>query len=631
MTNLLTKQIMEASQKYYSGEDSGVDDATFDKMLDKLKEEDPDSPLLAATGHGYDVNRDSTPGAKVKHKYGNIGSLDKGHDFKECASKLIDDRVCASLKLDGISVVLYYKEGHMYQALTRGSNNIGIDITEFASYILKDDVDIEDKKFTGAVRGEVVMSNENFEQFKIIHPEAKNARNSTAGLKNSNKITSDLDYLDIVVYTVVGVEHASDIMITTRYNCMIDWLDSNFQNVVPNYNISIKEDSFFDTMCKLADTWYNVYPADGIVLTDKYLNYADNEVKYNAIAFKFKAESAVTDVLDVEWNLSKTKYLVPRIHMNTVSLSGTNVSYCTGHNAKFILDNKIGIGASVEIYKSGEIIPYLDKVIEPSKDVNLPEYCPACGEKLEWNGVHLMCPNKQCGDFNIQDLLVWMENIAPHDGLGDTLKLYYMDKLFGDNLSVDSVYEKGDVNFNTSKYVKENEFHEMYHKLFHNKVKLCDAIKALNIPRFGDVTSKKLAEYPEEVKHIIRCATEGEPYDSSVASISIGDANMKSLFDNYSKFKRLGYILDNIDFENSRNLKGNVKVAITGKLSVKRAEFEKELASYGYVSASISKDTQYLITDNPDSSSDKNKKADKWGIVKITEHEFRDRFMNMNM
>lgn len=622
--NTLQKKIADASQKYYSGETSDVSDAEFDSMMEQLKEQDPDNPILTQTGHGYDVNLDTTPGEKVLHKYGNIGSLSKCHNYYEYPKSLKLNRyVWASLKLDGLSIVLYYEKGKLVRALTRGSNNIGVDITEMAAYILKENVEIKDSAFTGATRGEIVMSYEKFEQFKKIHPDAMNPRNSAAGLKNSNKITSDLDFLDIVVYSVVGLELSSTFLMT--YEAMIEWLRTNFTHVVDAELIQVSE-NMIDEMTTLRDKWYGNYPADGIVLSADELSCVDNAVLYDSVAFKFKGESAITEVIDVEWNLSKTKYLIPRIKLQTVQLSGTNVSYCTGHNAEFIESNGIGPGAKVEVYKSGEIIPYLDKVIERSTECNIPSHCPSCGSELKRLGVHIACPNRNCADFEVQDLLVWMKNIAPYDGLGDTLKLKFMYEIFGENLSVDKVYERGDIQFPPTELVKQNDFYQMYHSLFNNRVKLADAIKALNIPRFGDVNSRRLAQYPEQVMTLIYAAMNPNiRFESNGFENKIGEANCKSLMNNYTKFARLSYIQNNIIWDTQSEDK--CKVAITGKLSVKRSIFEEELRNAGFTPGSIAKDTKFLITDNPDSSSDKNKKADKWGIIKISEQEFRAKYM----
>lgn len=629
--NILQQRIQEASQKYYTDGSSDISDAEFDNMLNQLKKEDPDSPLIKAVGHGYAIEQDTTPGQRLPHIYGTVGSLVKCHNYKEVDNMLKVASIFASLKLDGMSVVLYYEKGHLVGALTRGNGIFGIDITEKVKRIdssleyLK-----EDREFTGAVRGEILMAFANFDMFHNIHPEAKNARSSTVGLINGQSITSDYDLLDIIVYTVVGFEywHCSH-----TYGCMRHWLTANFDHVVPASKLNtLNEQTFLQDMEGLQHFWYGTYPADGIVLTDDELavvNHTDSnkiEVIYQANAFKFKAESAITKVIGLEWNLSKTKYLIPRINFETVQLSGTSVSWCAGNNAKYIMDNNIGVGAEVEVLKSGEIIPYLEKVHQ-GVPYDCPSECPCCGTKLVMSGVHLMCPNRECGDAHIQDTLVWMENIAPWDGLGDTLKLTYLAEMFGDDVSIEKIYEYGEFNELAieTPLIKKTEFRKMFNALFTNKVKLCDAIQALNIPRLGDVTSRKLAKHPEIVKYLIKASINFDEDIADYANI-LGEANFRSILSNIHKFKRLQFIYDNIIWE-EQQVEKKGKVAITGKLSVKRSQFEEELRQAGYVPANISKDTAFLITDDPNSSSEKNKKADAWGITKITESDFRKQYL----
>lgn len=622
--NLLQKRIQEASQKYYTDGTSNLSDAEFDSMLEELKKEDPNSPLLGV-GHGYKVEADSTPGAKVKHKYGTAGSLDKCHNWKEFPSSQKQEDTWASLKLDGLSVVLYYQFGKLLQALTRGDGTIGIDITEKVKRILPDS--IMDKSFTGAVRGEIIMKYNNFELYRNEHPEAKNPRNTAAGLINSKEVSNDLCYLDIVVYTVVGLETATTWMVT--YTSMREWLEMNFELCAPAMCLvnGLSEDNMIIHMEQLNATWKMLgYPSDGIVLTNNAMTRDNQELIYTASAFKFKAESKVTKIIGIDWNLTKTKYLVPRINVETVELSGTNVSWATGFNAQNMRDQKLGVGAEVVITKSGEIIPYIEEVTNPI-ECELPTVCPCCGTELEWNGVHLQCPNLECADANVQDALIWMKHIAPWDGLGDTLKLTYLEEMFGDDITIEKIYEHG--NFTQSeiatlRLIKKQEFRRMINALFTNKVKLADAIQALNIPRLGDVTSRKLAQYPDTVKYLIEA---GEGHQDIIdCSEQIGEANFVSILDNIHKFRRLQLIYDNIIWEEQK-VENKGKVAITGKLSVKRAQFENELRLAGYTPGSISKDTKFLITDNPNSTSSKNAFADANGIEKITEQDFRSKYM----
>ena len=637
--NILQQRIQEASQKYYSDGNSGVSDAEFDSMLEQLKKEDPNSPLLGV-GHGYDINKNSTSGARVKHKYGQAGSLDKCHNLEEIPAPFItDDLHHASVKLDGLSMVLYYKDGVLYQALTRGGGQAGIDKTYKIRIILQGSNKLADATFTGAVRGEVVMSYGNFETYKKLHPEAKNPRNSAAGIINSNEIIpEELQLLDVVVYTVVGVEPKLPLpqgAYRFTYADIWEWLSTNFVHVAKHTYITLNRDTFMADMETLQKRWYGTYPADGIVIAKNDLKTNESkdgekiEVIYQALAFKFKAESKITKVIGTEWNLTKTKYLVPRVNVETVELSGTNVSWATGFNAQNMVDQQLGVGAEVSIMKSGEIIPYIDEVINPVP-CELPTTCPVCGALLVWNGVHLQCPNMECADADVQDTLVWMKHIAPRDGLGDTLKLSFLGEMFGDEISIESIYDYGPFSreeLNVASVQKKN-FREMFNALFSNKISLSAALQALNIPRIGDVTSRNIAGHPALVKELVDMAIVGVEDDIPDYSSYFGNANFASISANYHKFKRLAFIYDNITWipEEVNECKG--KVAITGKLSVKRSAFEEELRKNGFIPGSISKNTNYLITDDPNSSTDKNKKADEWGITKITEEEFREKFMS---
>lgn len=624
--NLLQKKIVEASQAYYTDGSSKLSDAEFDNLLDQLKREDPESELLKA-GHGYDVNKDTTPGQKVHHKYGFVGSLAKCHNYDELDSRLKVSRLYASLKLDGLSVVLYYHDGELVQAVTRGKDDIGIDITNkvksFHKPCLNDDV-----KFSGAVRGEIVMSYNNFQQFQTLHPEAENARNSAAGLINAKEVIEDLQFLDIVVYNVVGSESMQDTF-SDNYESMHNWLTRNFDNVVNCTEFLIDEmygERFNFAMQELQSKWYGVYPSDGIVL-DKYdiqrsKGAAGGYVLlYDAMAFKFPAQRAVSEVTNVEWTLSKTRYLIPVVKMDPVRLAGTSVSAATGISAQFIKENEIGEGSTVVVEKANEIIPKIISV-SPSAHCSLPERCPSCNSELEWVGVHLHCPNDECSGGNLLDTLEWIRVVSPVERLGDKLKIKFLAQMFGHNISIDNIYEQHIPYVADPNSVQSNLFKEMYDGLFSNKLSLADAIEALNIPRFSTITSERLAQHPEAVRGYMN----GSELTVDISK-DIGDANYASLMKNREKLKRLKYIENQIIWKAETSDKG--KVAITGKLSVSRSMFETELKNHGYTpSSSITKDTVMLITDNPNSGSSKNNKADELGIRKLTESEFRREFMN---
>ena len=248
--------------------------------------------------------------------------------------------------------------------------------------------------------------------------------------------------------------------------------------------------------------------------------------------------------------------------------------------------------------------------------VDLPTTCPECGHTLEWNGVHLQCPNKSCKNLQKQDVLCWFHALAPVEGLGDALILKFLDALFGDRITVEQIYSYGKV-FSYSASAQKSLFISAYNKLFDSDISIEDAIRALNIPRFGDITAAKCSAYSAEFQLFLKT---GKLSDNLKA---LGVANFEALRNNTDKLIRLHLIADQINWTNVP-IANNGEVCITGKLSVKRSVFESELKEHGFTTSnSVKKSTKYLITDDPNSGTSKNAAADKYGIPKISEAEFR--------
>lgn len=631
----LETEIKSAAQKYYNDGSSPISDEEFDAKVDELKSLSPESCIVNSVGWGYEINSDTTPGEKFKHLYGVAGSLSKCRTWDEL--KDYRDRwVDASLKLDGISIVMYYKNGVRYAAVTRGDGVTGINVSDKVNCIISENL-LNNSTFCGAIRGEIVMNHSKFEDYKRIHPEAKNPRNTVAGLIGAKECSDDLKFLNILPYNVVGMDASCNDLLVKDDNISIfannEFLAKNFKYCAPRSLVKLIEDTYFDTLSTKKAAWdtFN-YPSDGIVLSRTYLSYNPDTgyISPKAIAFKFQAEQAETSVIDVEWNLTKTKYLMPRLIVNTVSISGTNVSAATGYNAEYIRDNRIGPGAEIIISKHGEIIPNVDKVIR-GVDYTLPTHCPCCNHELIWDGVHLKCANPECADSRTQNLLIWVHNLAPVDGLGDELIIKYL-LTYRDNLSIDDLMKldyKSLSDYFYSESGHKKLIYDMIKKLFTGSFEISSALKALNIPRLGDKTAEKLSKYPQL---ILDCL---DSFDRSNAGNDIGEyanlidvvgnATAATIYANIDKFKQLNSIRDRIVWDSAPNTKVEPKgsVAITGKLSVPRNQFIQELRSNGWEVKDISKSTSYLITDDPESNSSKNKKANEWNIQKITEAEFR--------
>lgn len=631
--------IKENAQKYYEDGTQKLSDRAFDALVNEVKKENLDSNVLK-TGWGYEVNENG----KVKHKYGHIGSLEKIHNFDDIKSKFgpLVKRIDVSAKLDGLSAVIYFDKGKIIQAVTRGDGEYGIDITNKIIHILGTN-EITDRSFTGAVRGELTMPVKEFEEFKQNHPEAKNSRNSTAGLINGDNITEDYKYIKFVVYSVVGDEDPYYSNNNYSYFDILNaWFEVNFSDVAPRKIITINENIECE-LEELKNVWSKSWFIDGVVLSKIAIKKKDNEVVQTSYAYKFEDETKVTKIIDIEWNMSKNSEMIPVLQIEPVELEGTTVKRVTAFNAKFVQDNNLGSGATILVCKRNQIIPYVMEVIESAEFPDLPITCGYCGQMLLWdeNHVHLRCFNSNCVQKENEDLKAICMNLAPIDGLGWKT----INKCFND-----SFYQSHNYNFNTLEDILNadlipgvvSEGHGEK-TLFNNMLKIiqCSTITvskfllALNIPGLGKISAKRWEDNKNALDYLEYVANTNMDYNDKWVALEqiIQDKNVvMSLRTKYhNKFNKYYNLLkDKIKHIqiNTDYVPQHGDVCITGTLSMKRADFEKLLMQKGWVLVNtIKASTKYLITNTPDSGTSKNKKADELGVKKVTEKEFIEKYL----
>ena len=644
----LEAQILYYSTKYYEGNPE-ISDEQFDMLVDKLRLLDPKSKVLQ-TGWGFEVNGD-----KVKHKYSHIGSLDKTKSYEDIPERFINRTIYISPKLDGLSAVAYYENGILVRGITRGNGEYGKDITNKLLNIL--DNQIFDKTFTGAVRGELIINESNWKTLQQKYNNLIAPRNFAAGIINRKDLDDDIQYVDMVVYKVVGQENKQTFF--TKREDMLQWLKANFKHCIPIYYYPVLNKSSWETyhLSTFNDFKKLGYGLDGLVLTSPDIVYDNisNGYIFDEIAFKFPAESTTTVIKNIEWELSRTQRLVPVAVIEPVELSGAIVERATCNNAKWVQDMELGKGAEIEICRSNEVIPQILSVLQPY-EVSLPTKCPMCGQDLVWEGVDLKCNNSNCANIKLSDLQQWCENVGKTDGLQWTLMKQYLD-MYGIN-DIDTLYAKQDFvwqDLNTRKLsITEQKVKDFFEALYFKQVSMENALVGLNIPRLGEKTAKILSAHFDLVYQLLLLSI--MPIYSGV-TVKLGENNKPTIFGsdndwvelrllelvkeattetilcNIHKFSVLRYLF-NEDYSNTRIVYTRpttdiTYVAVTGALySMKRKDFEKYIAKYGYELSSSIKKCKYLITNTPDSGSSKNKDAQKYGIEIITEQEFLNMLNN---
>lgn len=624
--NELEAKIKYYSEKYYSGQPE-ISDELFDSLVDQLRTLKPDSKILT-TGWGFEVN-----GNKIKHKYSHIGSLDKCKNYEEIPSRLKHKKIFISPKLDGLSAVAYYEDGLLVKGITRGNGIEGKDITEKLIKILGSE--IKDKSFTGAVRGELIINKTNWQTILEKQPDLIAPRNYAAGIINRKDIDPDINYIDMVVYKIVGQEN---LPIKIDRNDILTWLSNNFKNCIPLYYYpQLNELSWKEYHLQTFELFKNLgYELDGLVLTNEEViyNYNTQGYLYDEAAFKFQADSQTTIIKEIEWTLSRTDRLVPVAIVEPVELSGAIVNRCTCNNAKMVQDLGLGQGAEVEICRSGEVIPKIIGIINPS-DEDLPLQCPICKELLVWEGVDLKCNNPKCLNKAASNLQQWCESIGETDGLQYTIMSQYLQS-YG-IFNIDQLYEKQQIVLNDLNSrvlsITENKIKEFFIKLYIEPVDVEKALIALNIPRLGDKTSKLLADQNILVTNLaINAINKYNGFENAMLNVEnklldlVKEATTSSILNSYDKLINLKYLYSP-DFQSTRIafkqvLQDKQYIAITGSLqNMKRKDFEKYIEQYGYELSSNLKKCKFLVNNDINSTSTKNKQAKEFGVKIITEAE----------
>lgn len=624
--NLLNLEhtIQQKAQEYYEGNPT-VTDKEFDELVDKLREERPESELLKTVGWGYNVNK--VKGAKHNHDFGVVGSLDKVHNLSELPKSVFLPHkwYIVTEKLDGASCVAYYENGKLLIALSRGNGTFGIDVTEkFKKIISKYDLTgLEHSYFSGAIRGEIVMSNNNWQAYKELYPDAKFPRNVATGLMMRDDVSEDLQYIDFVTYKIHGENNFRGV---TYYDDVLNRL-STFGFPTCWYfdgrlGENLTEDEIHNKFFSKPDT----YPCDGFVIqrNDGITVHDNGWYEYTDIAYKFEAHKENTTVVNVEWKLSKNNIMVPVIVVEPVELSGAIVMRATGHNYKNIIDSQIGKGAVISLMRSGEVIPFVKEVVTTADGVNVPTHCPVCGAELVEDGVNLVCKNPQCPNIEYSRLYKWVEVVGVRNILGvgpaiiDDI-LHYLDQIFGVNTlkGLYTTLNSGFISLDIS-HMFTPAAAEKVKKVTKNlttPIDFASVLVALNIQGLGDTNAKKLATL------IYAYAEDEEALESKLRAINgIGDFVVGVIKNNIELIR---YAIKNtVPIITPSQTSYKYQITVTGSLSVPREKFKQICEQNNILLSDNIKTSKYLITNNPNSGSSKLQKAAKLGIPILTEKDF---------
>ena len=597
------------AQNYYEGKDC-VEDAIFDSYVELLRAIDPDNSLIRKTGWGYDV----TTSKKTEHMFGRITGIDDKIRPWEIAKHNLTDS-CVTPKLDGVSIISYYKNGVYVGSLTRGDGEFGVNITPkvYSKF---------DKRLnyplTGYIRGELVIP-KNVWKMKYESPENKSPRSFIAGkLTREEGFESVISDADIVHYTV----YSQGVPLTPRQQLNI-LLDSNHKTVHFLYDLTAKDLEDASKCQNILQRLCPNYYCDGLVV----------KTYEGQFAIKWNGEGVESKVVDVEWTMSRLGKFTPVIIIEPVELSGAVIKRVSGFNYKFIKDNTIGKDGVIRVVRSGEVIPYVVGITQVAPIVNIPTACPECGSLLEVKGVDLVCANTNCLGRKSGNLMFFVSQFTKLDGIGEAV----LTKVFT-SFGLNTVYDflkftnsYSQFTFlrwcNTTRGIGSTTFKKLVSLFdtFKKELDLKKFISSLGLPGLAEKSLDKIFELYswEEVLSAVTNDTviPGVTY-VAINSIVDNKQYIQKLIDVLTVKPKLFIKQPNVII----NREYDLNICITGSLMCSRREFLEMCSQVGIKESTIAK-ADILVTNDTSSGSSKNVYAQEHNIKVMSEQEFRSEYL----
>lgn len=637
----LKDRLIEANKAYRAGSPI-MDDQTYDDLLESFQSQVSETEYaeLRNTLNEGQIEQ----GKKLKHKW-IAGSLDKlkyEEPKKICAFLLKNlpegHLLSVSAKVDGLSGIAKYVGGQLISFATRGDGYEGVDITDKAKYIkgLPSNIECKDEQY---VRGELVYLKDDQKRLDI-----KAARNVVAGVINRGEWDpKDVQDVSFIAYTVLG----DSLTKAEQFN----WLEEHGFNVADHTELSI--DGFrgindkgkavvnrgFEEILFDCATQKFPYETDGLVISDtQYKNQNIYRPKAQ-VAFKTNLQRFETRLLDVSFEgPSKDGFFVPVGILDPIEINGAMIGKCHLHNLDFIETKKLKLGSIVSVCRSGDVIPKLLGVIKTDSncvDVEYPEFCSCCGHKLVRDGINFRCTNKDCRDQKLYQIEHFIKRLGVQNCSYTTLLKFGIgsyDKLISFVPNLKHKSETGLVD-------------ELVKKVFTRSKQ--ELLCALNFEGLAEITLNKIFDHfgVDDLLKYFRKNEDGEYVCSPNIITWFGHVNKQKGEPKGISANTINKFLDCFDqavndmykfvdsgrwtyiegaqpkVEAKIEYKGSV--CFTGTLSISRGEAEKLARSAGFEpKGGVTKGLTYLVTNDPNSGSSKNRKAQELGTKIINEAEF---------
>ena len=635
----LVSLLNKASRAYYQEAQEIMSNYEYDRLYDELKELEDELGITLSNSPTVNVGYEVVSELPKERHESPMLSLDKTKEVEELKNFVGDQKVLISWKMDGLTVVLTYRDGKLYKAVTRGNGEVGEVITNNAKVFKNVPVQIA---YQGELilRGEAVIGYKDFEkinqEIEDVDARYKNPRNLCSGSVRqlNNQITAKRN----VMFYAFTLVQADGVDFQNSRACQMEWLKSQGFTTVEYYMVT--RDTVEDEVAKFSSKISeNDFPSDGLVLTYDDIAYGRSlgrtaKFPRDSFAFKWQDEIRETVLREIEWSPSRTGLINPVAIFDPVELEGTTVSRASVHNISIMEELELGIGDKIEVYKANMIIPQIAENLTRSGVKDIPCKCPVCqGEtkiRQVGNAKALYCMNPECQAKHVKSFALFVSRDALNiEGLSEATLEKFISRgyihTFADIFHLDQYKEKIQKmeGFGEKSYKKLTESIEKA-----RTTTLPRVIYSLGIAGIGLANAKVICrELKYDVESLLKVSEE------ELNEIQgVGEVLAKAF---------VGYFADAKHVENFRRLLNELTIpeetvtkqqifegvnfVITGSVKhfANRGEVKELIESLGgKVTGSVTSKTNFLINNDVTSTSSKNKKANELGIPIISEETF---------
>ena len=640
----LVELLNKASKAYYAEDREIMDNRKYDELYDELQSLEKETGMVLANSPTVRVGYEAVEELPKERHETPMLSLDKTKSREELKDWLQGNAGVMSWKLDGLTIVLTYREGRLEKAVTRGNGEIGEVITNNARTFVNLPLAIP---FQGemVLRGEAVIRYSDFERInqEIEDEEAryKNPRNLCSGSVRqlNNEITAARS-VRFYAFTLVSAAGAD--FCNSRQE-QFKFLEGQGFETVEHYLVT--EENILETI-EFFEEKVGTYdiPSDGLVLTYEDIAYGRSlgrtaKFPRHSIAFKWADELRETTLQEIEWSASRTGLINPVAIFKPVELEGTTVSRASVHNISILRGLRLGIGDRITVYKANMIIPQIAENLTGSDTVEIPEKCLVCGGPTQIRQVNevqsLYCTNEKCAAKQIKAFTLFVSRDALNiDGLSEATLEKFVDRGF--------VQEFADL-FHLDRHKEEIVAMEGFgERSYRNLQESIDRARNTTLPRvvyglgianIGVANAKMLCRYfGYDLRKLQEADTEslsaiegvGEVIATAFVQYMQEEDNLRRI-DNLVKELRIEVPVAE---EGSQTLSG-LSFVVTGSLGhfASRNDLKDVIEQKGgKVTGSVTGKTACLINNDPASASSKNKKARELGIPILSEEDFMKQY-----